>query len=247
VPGIAHQRISIDVLGRLLDANDQAAAHNRDHFDAHGVVTLNLMSSPGAGKTALLEATIDALKDEFRIAVIEGDLETDNDARRIRAHGVPAVQITTGNACHFDASMIHAALHDLPLAGLDLLFIENVGNLICPASFDLGQHRNIVLLSVTEGDDKPAKYPVMFRTADLVLLTKMDLAQVMDDFDLQRAEAAVRALANAAPVIPLSARKALNLEPWLEWLRGEAARIRELARNRSASMEQRHDHDPAVA
>jgi hydrogenase nickel incorporation protein HypB len=247
VPDTAHQRISVDVLRRLLDANDKAAAHNRDHFDAHGVVALNLMSSPGAGKTALLEATIDALKAEFRIAVIEGDLETDNDARRIRARGVPAVQITTGSACHLDASMIHAALHELPLAGLDLLFIENVGNLVCPASFDLGQHRNIVLLSVTEGDDKPAKYPVMFRSADLVLLTKMDLAPVMDDFDPQRAEAAVRALANAAPVVPLSARKALDLEPWLEWLRGEAARIRALARNRSTSMEQRHDHDPAVA
>jgi hydrogenase nickel incorporation protein HypB len=247
VPDGAHQRISVDVLGRLLAANDKAAAHNRDHFDAHGVVALNLMSSPGAGKTALLEATIDALKAEFRIGVIEGDLETDNDARRIRARGVPAVQITTGSACHLDADMIHAALHELPLAGLDLLFIENVGNLVCPASFDLGQHRNIVLLSVPEGDDKPAKYPVMFRAADLVLLTKMDLAPVMDDFDPQRAEAALRALANAAPVISLSARKALNLEPWLAWLRGEAARIRARARNRSAPMEQRHDHDPAVA
>src|ERR1022692_646357 len=125
VPGIAHQRITVDVLGRLLDANDKAAAHNREHFDAHGVIALNLMSSPGSGKTSLLEATIDALKHEFRIAVIEGDLETDNDARRIRARGVPAVQITTGSACHLDASMIHDAVHDLALAGLDLLFIEN--------------------------------------------------------------------------------------------------------------------------
>ena len=247
VPDAAHQRITIDVLGRLLDANDKAAAHNRDHFDAHGVIALNLMSSPGAGKTALLEATIDALSHEFRIAVIEGDLETDNDARRIRARGVPAVQITTGSACHLDANMIHDAVHDLALAGLDLLFIENVGNLVCPASFDLGQHRNIVLLSVTEGDDKPAKYPVMFRTADLVLLTKMDLAPVTDDFDPQRAEAAIRALANAAPVIALSARKAFNLEPWLAWLRAEVGRIRDPARNRSAPMEHRHDHDPAVA
>jgi hydrogenase nickel incorporation protein HypB len=247
VPGAAHQRVTLDVLGRLLDANDQAAAHNREHFDAHGVVALNLMSSPGSGKTSLLEATIDALKHEFRIAVIEGDLETDNDARRIRARGVPAVQITTGSACHLDASMIHDALHDLPLAGLDFLFIENVGNLVCPASFDLGQHRNIVLLSVTEGDDKPAKYPVMFRAAELVLLTKMDLAPVMDDFDPRRAETAIRTLANAAPVIALSARKALNLEPWLAWLRAEVGKIRDLPRNRSAPMEHRHDHDPAVA
>jgi hydrogenase nickel incorporation protein HypB len=247
VPGAVHQRITVDVMGRLLAANDKTAAHNRDHFDAHGVVAINLMSSPGAGKTALLEATIDALKTELRIAVIEGDLETDNDARRIRARGVPAVQITTGSACHLDAGMIHAALHELPLAGLDILFIENVGNLVCPASFDLGQHRNIVLLSVPEGDDKPAKYPVMFRAADLVLLTKMDLAPVMDDFDTRRAEAALRALANAAPVMALSARKALDLEPWLAWLREEAAGIRALVRNRSASMEQRHDHDPAMA
>ena len=179
---------------------------------ATAVVAFNLMSSPGAGKTALLEATIDALKADFRMAVIEGDLETDNDARRIRAHGVPAVQITTGSACHLDARMVHAALHDLPLSRIDIVFIENVGNLVCPASFDLGQHRNIVLLSVTEGDDKPAKYPVIFRAADLVLLTKMDLAPVMDDFDPLRAEKAVRDLANAAPVIPLSARKAINLE-----------------------------------
>ena len=166
---------TVEVLGRLLDANNRAAAHNREHFDSHRVVAFNLMSSPGAGKTSLLEATIEALKSDFRIAVIEGDLETDNDARRIRAHGVPAVQITTGSACHLDARMIHEALHDLPLSQIDIVFIENVGNLVCPASFDLGQHRNVVLLSVTEGDDKPAKYPVMFRTADLVLLTKMDL------------------------------------------------------------------------
>ena len=170
---------TIEILGRLLDANDRVAAHNRDHFDGHRVVALNIMSSPGAGKTSLLEATIDALKPDFRMAVIEGDLETDNDARRIRAHGVPAVQITTGSACHLDARMIHEALHDLPLPQLDIVFIENVGNLVCPASFDLGQHRNVVLLSATEGDDKPAKYPVMFRAADLVLLTKMDLAPVL--------------------------------------------------------------------
>ena len=152
----------VEVLQDLLAANDRVAMHNREHFDAHGVLTINLMSSPGAGKTALLEATIAALRDRYRIAVIEGDLETDNDAARIRAQGVPALQITTGTACHLDAHLVHQALHELPLAGLDLLFIENVGNLVCPASFDLGQHLNVTLLSVTEGDDKPAKYPVMF-------------------------------------------------------------------------------------
>jgi hydrogenase nickel incorporation protein HypB len=239
--------VTVEVLTRLLDANDQTAAHNREHFDGHRVVAFNLMSSPGAGKTALLEATIDALKTDFRIAVIEGDLETDNDARRIRARGVPAVQITTGGACHLDARMVHDALHDLSLSQLDIVFIENVGNLVCPASFDLGQHRNVVLLSATEGDDKPAKYPVMFRAADLVLLSKMDLAAVLDDFEPQRAEKAVRDLANAAPVIPLSARKGINFDPWEAWLRQEVAKVRatqSTARNEhEAHHEHHHDHD----
>ena len=246
---------TVAVLARLLDANDRTAAHNRAHFDGHRVVAINLMSSPGAGKTALLEATIDALKDEFRIAVIEGDLETDNDARRIRARGVPAVQITTGSACHLDARMVHDALHEMPLAGLDIVFIENVGNLVCPASFDLGQHRNVVLLSATEGDDKPAKYPVMFRAADLVLLTKMDLAEVLGDFEAARAEQAVRELANPAAVLPLSARKAINLNAWTGWLRGEVAAIRaaQAATPHAHHHHHHHDHDhehhhhPAVA
>jgi hydrogenase nickel incorporation protein HypB len=212
---------AVTVLTDLLAANDQVAAHNRAHFNEHGVLALNLMSSPGAGKTALLEATIEALRNELKIAVIEGDLETENDAARVRAKGVPAVQITTGTACHLDAHMVHAALHELPLAGLDILFIENVGNLVCPASFDLGQHRNITLLSVTEGDDKPAKYPVMFRAADLMLLTKTDLLAVLDDFSPVRAEANLRALANPAPVMHLSARKGAGMDAWLAWLRQE--------------------------
>jgi hydrogenase nickel incorporation protein HypB len=212
---------AVTVLSDLLAENDRTAAHNRAHFDEHGVLAVNLMSSPGAGKTALLEATIDALKGELRVAVIEGDLETENDAARVRAKGVPAYQITTGSACHLDAHMVHAALHHLPLTGLDVLFIENVGNLVCPASFDLGQHRNITLLSVTEGDDKPSKYPVMFRAADLVLLTKMDLLPVLDDFDPDRAETNLRALANPAPVIRLSARKGAGMSDWLAWLRQE--------------------------
>ncbi|MBI1200940.1 MAG: hydrogenase nickel incorporation protein HypB [Rhodopseudomonas sp.] len=232
---------TVEVIGRLLAANDQVAGHNRGHFDSHGVVAFNLMSSPGAGKTALLEATIDALKADFRIAVIEGDLETDNDARRIRAHGVPAVQITTGSACHLDAQMVHNALHDLPLAGLDIVFIENVGNLVCPAGFDLGQHRNVVLLSVTEGDDKPTKYPVMFRAADAMLLTKMDLAPVMDDFEPARAEQALRHLANAAPVIPVSARKAIDIDTWVGWLRGEIARVRS-SHDTSVKPHEHHHH-----
>jgi hydrogenase nickel incorporation protein HypB len=184
------------------------------------------MSSPGAGKTALLEATIDALRGWYRIGVIEGDLETENDANRIRAKGVPAHQITTGSACHLDAHMVHDALHAFPLEELDILFIENVGNLVCPASFDLGQHKNVTLLSVPEGDDKPAKYPVMFRAADIVLLTKSDLLPVLDDFDPARAELNLRNLASQAPVLKLSARKNLDLTPWLDWLTRELARQR---------------------
>jgi hydrogenase nickel incorporation protein HypB len=221
----AHGDSAVEVLQGLLSENDRIAAHNRAHFDAHGVLAVNLMSSPGAGKTALLEATIDALKDEFRIAVIEGDLETENDAARVRARGVPAIQITTGSACHLDAHMVHDALHHLPLAGLDIVFIENVGNLVCPASFELGSHRDVTLLSVTEGDDKPAKYPVIFRAADLVLLTKTDLLAVLDDFDPQRAENFVRALANPAPIFRISARRGLGMDKWLDWLRGEVKRL----------------------
>ncbi len=216
-----HDRGALHVLTDLLSENDRQAAHNRAHFDAHGVLAVNLMSAPGAGKTVLLEATLKRLKCEFNIGVIEGDLETENDAARIRSCGVPAHQITTGTACHLDAHMLHEALHHMELDGLDILFIENVGNLVCPAAFDLGAHRNVVLLSVSEGDDKPAKYPVMFRAADLVLLTKTDLLAVLDDFDPARAEAALRALANPAPLLPLSAKTGAGLEAWLAWLRAE--------------------------
>ena len=228
---VAHGTTGVDVLARLLSANDRAARHNRAHFDEHGVLALNLMSAPGSGKTALLEATADALKGELRVAVLVGDLETENDAKRIRAHGVPALQITTGGACHLDAHMVHDALHELDLDGIDVLFVENVGNLVCPASFDLGQHRSVALLSFTEGDDKPAKYPVLFRGADLVLLSKCDLAPHMDDFDPARAERCVRELASAAPLHALSARKGVNLQPWLDWVRGQLASVREAHRH----------------
>jgi len=211
----------VPVLKKLLERNDSVAAHNRAHFDAHAVLALDLMSAPGAGKTALLEATIDALRGELRMAVIEGDLETENDARRIRAKGVPAVQITTGGACHLDAHMVHEALHGLSLEGVDILFIENVGNLVCPASFDLGQHRDVALLSVTEGDDKPAKYPILFRAADVVVLSKADLLPYVGDFEPARAERCLRELANAAPLVTLSARSGAGMRAWLDWLRSE--------------------------
>lgn len=220
---------AVDVLHAILQENDHMAAHNRAHFSRHGVLAVNLMSSPGAGKTALLEATIDALGGTHRIAVIEGDLETENDAARIRARGVPAIQITTGQTCHLDAHMVHDALHALKLDDIDILFIENVGNLVCPAGFDLGQHANVALLAVTEGDDKPAKYPVLFRAADLVLLSKSDLLEVLDDFAPAKAERHIRRLANPADVVPLSARRPETLAPWLAWLERRLVEARAMA------------------
>lgn len=221
VPGVHVE--SIEVITKILDENDRVAVHNRAHFDEHGVLAVNLMSSPGSGKTSLLEATIRALDGQLRLAVIEGDLATENDAARIRACGVPAVQITTGNACHLDAQMVHDALHDLPLAGLDVLVVENVGNLVCPASFDLGVHRNVTLLSVPEGDDKPEKYPVMFRGADLALITKIDLLAYIDEFRVERARASLRQVGYSGRVIELSKRGGEGFDAWLGWLRSEVA------------------------
>jgi hydrogenase nickel incorporation protein HypB len=219
-------RRTIEVLEDLLHENDRQADHNRAHFDEYGVFAVNVMSGPGSGKTSLLEATIQSLPAGLRVAVIEGDLETDNDARRIRRHGVPAVQITTGMACHLDAHMVHDALDEIPLRDLDILFIENVGNLVCPASFDIGQHANVLLLSVTEGDDKPAKYPVMVRAADRVLITKTDLLPYIDEFSVARARAAVGAIRSDLEVTELSAKSGQGLGAWIDWLREGVAERR---------------------
>jgi hydrogenase nickel incorporation protein HypB len=236
-----HDHTTVTVLKNLLDSNDRLAAHNREHFDGYGVLVINLMSSPGSGKTSLLEATIEAMAGRRRIGVIEGDLETENDADRIRKHGVPAVQITTGMACHLDARMVHDALHDMDLSGLDLLFIENVGNLVCPASFDLGQHANVVLLSVTEGDDKPAKYPVIFRGADQVLITKADLLPYLDDFDPNRAKGMIAELSPETPVTVVSAKSGDGLAAWLDWL--EQALAARPAAGAPQPHHHHHDHD----
>lgn len=219
-------RQRVDLVRGILDANHRQAVHNREHFDAHGIVAINLMSSPGSGKTSLLEATIPRLRGKYRMAVIEGDLETENDARRIRAQGVPAVQITTGTACHLDADLVHDALHELKLDAIDLLFIENIGNLVCPASFGLGQHRNVTLLSVTEGDDKPAKYPVMFRASDLVLISKSDLLPHLPEFDPLRVRQALSGIGARAEVLQISARDSASLDPWLHWLEWTVTEVR---------------------
>lgn len=202
----------------LLSANDDRAARIRDALGRHNILAINLMSSPGAGKTALLEETARMLPADLRVAVIEGDLATENDADRVRKAGLRAVQITTGNACHLDAAMIETALKELDMHTIDILFIENVGNLVCPASFDLGQHLNITLLSTPEGDDKPLKYPVMFRAADLVLLTKMDLAMHLPDFQSRRAQDYVRRLATPTHCQEISARSGAGMRDWMGWL-----------------------------
>ncbi|MGB9589627.1 MAG: hydrogenase nickel incorporation protein HypB [candidate division WOR-3 bacterium] len=174
----------VDVGEDILKENLRYAAHNREHLDEHGVFSVELISAPGSGKTSLIEALSDHLKD-IGMAVIEGDIETARDAERIRAKGIPAFQLTTGGACHLDARLVHGAFHHLPLDGVKLLFIENVGNLVCPAAFRLGAHQRWVILSVPEGDDKPAKYPRAFREASVFIINKTDLLPHME-FDLER-------------------------------------------------------------
>ncbi len=207
---------SIEVIHKILDENDKEACHNREHFEVHKIYAINLMSSPGAGKTTLLEATID--RDAFKLAVIEGDLQTENDADRIRKKGVIAHQITTGQACHLDAFMIHKALHHLPLNDVELVFVENVGNLVCPASYDVGTHLNVVLLSVPEGDDKIAKYPVMFRSADVLLITKCELLEHCD-FDIDKAIQEARKLNPSIDIIQLDSKSGKGIDKWIEYLK----------------------------
>jgi len=211
---------TIAVITKILDANDKQAGHNRAHFEEHGVLAINLMSSPGSGKTTLLEATIDTK--QIKLAVIEGDLETNQDADRIIAKGALAHQITTGQACHLDAFMVHEGLHYLPIEGLDVVFIENVGNLVCPASYDVGSHLNVVLLSVPEGDDKPAKYPVMFRIADLFLITKCDLLPHFD-FSVEKAIREARKLNPKVDVIEIDSKSGKGIDQWINYLKMKKA------------------------
>ncbi len=209
---------TLELSAKILEANELQAKKNREHFDRHGVLAINLMSSPGAGKTTLLEKTAELLKDEVKFAVIEGDLETSRDANRLKAKGIPAYQITTGSACHLDANMVHEGIHHIPLDEVDLVFIENVGNLVCPASYDVGAHINVVLLSVTEGDDKPEKYPLMFKVADLLLITKIDLLPFVD-FDVERAIKYAITVNPSLEVIKLSSTTGEGMEEWIKFIR----------------------------
>jgi hydrogenase nickel incorporation protein HypB len=201
----------------LLSKNNAYALQNRAYFKQHNIFTLNLVSSPGAGKTTLLVETIKALKDRFPIAVIEGDQQTEHDADRIRATGTSALQINTGRACHLDAHGVGHAVMDLKLKDNSLLAIENVGNLVCPSSFDLGEAHKVVVLSVTEGDDKPIKYPDMFHAADLMLINKTDLLPYVD-FDIERCVAYAKQVNPAIEIICLSSTKGENLSSWTDWV-----------------------------
>ncbi len=213
---------TVDVHQSLFAANEAIAKSNRDHFNEMGTVAINLISSPGSGKTTLLEHTIDRLADEVRIGVIEGDIETERDAERIRAKGVPVVQLTTGGACHLDAAMTHKGFHRLQKEPggdkLDILFIENVGNLVCPATFDLGEHKRVVLVSVPEGPDKPAKYPKAFTSSDTFLITKTDLLPYFD-FPVPEAKAEALHLNPKLTVMDFSSTTGDGFETWLDYLR----------------------------
>jgi hydrogenase nickel incorporation protein HypB len=207
----------LPVLEQILSANDRVARQNRQVLDRHGVLAVNIMAAPGAGKTSLILATIEALRGRLRVGVVEGDVAGRVDADKIAATGTPAVQINTGGGCHLDALQVQSALGQLPLDRIDLLFVENVGNLICPTGFDLGEHRKVLIAHLPEGDDKPIKYPGMFTAVDALILNKTDLAPYVD-FDLAAFQAAFRALNRRAPLFQVSCKSGEGLDPWLAWL-----------------------------
>jgi hydrogenase nickel incorporation protein HypB len=234
-----NELVPVELHEKILAGNDRTAGHNREHFEARGILAVNLMGSPGAGKTAVLEATSRAAAGRrWKLAAVSADLATDNDARRLEAAGIPSRAITTGQACHLDAELVHRSLHGFDLGGADVFFIENVGNLVCPAIYDLGQRANVVVLSVTEGEDKPLKYPVMFRAADLVLLTKVDLAGVLG-VDLALIEANLARVMPRPRAIRLSARSGEGMAEWVSWL----AELKQAGGARAASASHSHSHD----
>ena len=217
--------MKINVMENILAANDMIARENRRLFDQHGLFVLNLMSSPGAGKTTLLERTVAALKDEFAIAVIEGDIRGQLDAERIEQYGVPVLQINTGGECHLDANMIRNGLDAFDLAGKELLIIENVGNLVCPAEFKVGEDLKAMILSVPEGDDKPYKYPLMFMESRALVINKIDLLSMVD-FDMQKAEQNALILNPELTIFHVSCKTGEGLDAWLDWLREQVYQVR---------------------
>lgn len=222
-PGMSHARM-VKIERDILVRNNQYATANRRYLSERGIFALNLVSSPGSGKTTLLVETIQMLRDKLPMAVIEGDQQTDHDAARIRATGIPAIQINTGKGCHLDAHMIDHALQQLPLQNNSLLFIENVGNLVCPSSFDLGEAHKVVILSVTEGEDKPLKYPDMFHAADLMLLNKCDLLPYLT-FDVNLAIEYAHRVNPELPVIQISAAQSNGMPEWIDWIETGCRRI----------------------
>jgi hydrogenase nickel incorporation protein HypB len=236
-------RVPVEVQESLLAENDHQALHNREHFLAHGLLAINLMGSPGSGKTAILEATAKAGGERHRLAALSGDLATDNDADRLLAAGIPSMSITTGSACHLDARQVHHALHELDIGDAEMLFIENVGNLVCPAIYDLGQSYNVVALAVTEGEDKPLKYPVMFRKADLVLLTKVDLLPHLPGVRVDAIRAALDVTMPTAAMIPVSAVTGEGVDKWTSWLRQRRHELAEGAAPGAWGHGAKHHHD----
>jgi hydrogenase nickel incorporation protein HypB len=218
--------VPVEIQERILQDNESTAQHNRDGFVKQGTLAVNVMGSPGSGKTALLESTAQALSGKWRLGALAGDLETENDADRLRRAGLPSRPITTGSACHLDAALVHRALHDSPMPDLDYLFIENVGNLVCPAVYDLGQSANAVVLSVTEGEDKPLKYPVMFRKADVVLLSKVDLLPHLPQVRVASIEEALGRVMPKPVLLPLSSSTGEGIGAWLDWLEGRRRELR---------------------
>ena len=215
--------MKIDMKQPILDKNDTLAAELRKCFAENHVFVLDLLASPGSGKTSTILATIEALRDEFNIAVIEGDIASSVDAERIKAQGIPAVQINTGGACHLESAMLKRAIDVLDLERLDLIIIENVGNLVCPTDFDLGENAKVMILSVPEGDDKPLKYPGVFQISEAIILNKVDTMPVFN-FDEEAFRASVMQLNPQAPVFPIAATKGEGVDAWASWL---AERIRQ--------------------
>jgi len=213
--------MKVRVVSRILEANERIASENRKIFDAHDLYVVNLMSSPGAGKTTVLEKTVEMLRGDVKVGVIEGDIAGTDDAERLSRAGVPVVQINTGGACHLDSNMIHEVLAELPLEEIDILFIENVGNLVCPAEFNVGEDAKVMILSIAEGDDKPLKYPLMFQESAVLLLNKMDLAPHLDT-DVERIKRDVGRLNRDIEIIECSARTGEGFEVWIDWLRSRA-------------------------